>query len=170
MDDENVGEHVYMQILNNAKNYVYITTPYLIIDDSMMSTLCLAAKSGVDVRIITPHIWDKAFVHLTTRSFYRELIRGGIRIYEYSKGFIHSKTVVSDDVTAVVGTTNLDFRSLYLHFECGVRMYGTDAVRDVKTDFIKTMSECQEITAEMCRGTLFTRAIQNFLRLFAPLM
>ena len=170
MDDENVGEHVYMQILNNAEKYVYITTPYLIIDDSMMSALCLAAKSGVDVRIITPHIWDKAFVHLTTRSFYRELIRGGVKIYEYSKGFIHSKTFVSDDVTAVVGTTNLDFRSLYLDFECGVRMYRTNAVIDVKEDFIKTLAECEEVTADMCQGTIFTRAIQNFLRLFAPLM
>ncbi|MGN0203938.1 MAG: cardiolipin synthase, partial [Coprococcus sp.] len=108
MDDENVGEHVYLQILNHAKEYVYICTPYLIVDDSMISALCLAAKSGVDVRIITPHIWDKTLIHMTTRSFYRELIHGGVKIYEYSKGFMHSKTFVSDDHTATVGTTNLD--------------------------------------------------------------
>ena len=120
MDQENVGEHVYLQIINNAKKYVYINTPYLIIDDSMVSALALSAKSGVDVRIITPHRWDKWLVHMTTRSYYRELINAGVKIYEYSKGFIHSKTFVSDDRTTTVGTTNLDFRSLYLHFECDV--------------------------------------------------
>lgn len=112
MDTENVGEHVYLQILNNAKNYVYINTPYLIVDDSMVSALCLAAKSGVDVRIVTPHRWDKWLVHMTTRSYYRTLIEAGVKIYEYTNGFIHSKTFVSDDHIATVGTTNLDFRSL----------------------------------------------------------
>lgn len=100
MDKENIGEHVYLQIINNAKDYVYINAPYLIIDDSMISALCLAAKSGIDVRIVTPHIWDKWFVHMTTRSYYRELINAGVKIYEYSVGFIHSKTFVSDDTTA----------------------------------------------------------------------
>lgn len=112
MDTENVGEHVYLQILNNAKNYVYINTPYLIVDDSVVSALCLAAKSGVDVRIVTPHRWDKWLVHMTTRSYYRTLIEAGVKIYEYTNGFIHSKTFVSDDHIATVGTTNLDFRSL----------------------------------------------------------
>lgn len=170
MDDENVGEHVYMQILNHAKDYVYITTPYLIVDDSMVSALCLAAKSGVDVRIITPHIWDKALIHMTTRSYYRELIQGGVKIYEYTNGFIHSKTFVSDDRTATVGTTNLDFRSLYLHFECGVWMYGSRAVSQVKEDFLNTLGTCQQISLEDCRGNPITRMLQNLLRLVAPLL
>ena len=108
MDRENVGEHVYIQIINAAKDYVYIATPYLIIDDSMLSALVLAAKSGVDVRIITPHIWDKRFVHMTTRSYYRELISAGVKIYEYTKGFIHAKNFVSDDcvATAFICTLN----------------------------------------------------------------
>ena len=170
MDKENIGEHVYLQIINNAKNYVYINTPYLIIDDSMVSALCLAAKSGVDVRIVTPHRWDKWFVHMTTRSYYRELINAGVKIYEYSIGFIHSKTFVSDDTTATVGSTNLDFRSLYLHFECGMWMYQTDAVMEVKEDFLKTLEVCQEITPKDCKCSIPMRVFQDIMRLFAPLM
>lgn len=170
MDKENIGEHVYLQIINNAKDYVYINTPYLIIDDSMISALCLAAKSGVDVRIVTPHRWDKWFVHMTTRSYYRELINAGVKIYEYSVGFIHSKTFVSDDNTATVGSTNLDFRSLYLHFECGMWMYQTDAVMEVKDDFLKTLEVCQEITQKDCKCGIPMRVFQDIMRLFAPLM
>lgn len=160
----------YLQIMNNAKDYVYINTPYLIIDSSVVSALCLAAKSGVDVRIVTPHIWDKWIVHMTTRSYYRELIDAGVRIYEYSKGFIHSKTFVSDDTTATVGTTNLDFRSLYLHFECGVWMYQSTAVMEVKDDFLRTLDACQEITAEDCKCSIPMRIFQDVLRVFAPLI
>lgn len=170
MDTENVGEHVYLQIINNAKNYLYITTPYLIVDDSVLSALCLAAKSGVDVRIITPHRWDKRLVHMTTRSFYRELIDAGVKIYEYSKGFIHSKTFVADDETATVGTTNLDFRSLYHHFECGLWMHKSDAVLQVKEDFLQTLEVCQRMTKDDCKTNLFIRLIQDTLRVFAPLM
>ncbi len=170
MDDENTGEHVYMQLITAAKNYIYITTPYLILDDSVISALILAAKSGVDVRIITPHIADKWFVHVTTRSFYRELIAGGIKIYEFTDGFIHAKTLVSDDDAAVVGTTNFDFRSLYLHFECGVILYGTLAAAAVKKDFLDTVPQCIQITEQACRGNVFIRTLQSVLRLFAPLM
>ena len=170
MDKENVGEHVYRQILYLAKNYVYICTPYLIVDESIVSALSLAAKSGVDVRIITPHKGDHWFVHMTTRSYYRELIHAGVKIYEYTNGFIHSKTFVSDDTTATVGTTNLDFRSLYMHFECGLWMYDSEAVMEVKEDFLKTLEVCHLITADECKGSLFTRSVQDFLRLFAPLM
>lgn len=170
LDKENVGEHVYMQILNNAKDYVYINTPYLIIDDKMVSALCLAAKSGVDIRIVTPHIGDKWFVHATTRSYYRELIKAGVKIYEYTNGFIHSKTFVSDDRTATVGTTNLDFRSLYLHFECGAWVYDSEAVMEIKEDFLKTLELCQPITAEDCKANPIKRGIQDFLRIFAPFM
>lgn len=170
MDKDNVGEHVYLQIINNAKKYVYINTPYLIIDDSMISALCLAAKSGVDVRIVTPHKWDKWWVHMTTRSYYRELIKAGVKIYEYTKGFIHSKTFVSDDRVATVGTTNLDFRSLYLHFECGVRMYDSRAVSEAKEDFLKTLEICHRIKIDDCKSSLPMRIFQDIMRIFAPLM
>lgn len=169
-DRENVGEHVYLQMINRAKDYIFINTPYLIIDDSMVSALCLAAKSGVDVRIVTPHKWDKRLVHMTTRSYYRELISGGVKIYEYSKGFIHSKTFVSDDSSATIGTTNLDFRSLYLHFECGVWMYKSRTVMELKQDFLSTLESCQPITERDCRCNFFKRQFQEILRLFAPLM
>lgn len=169
-DSENVGEQVYLQIINNAKEYVYINTPYLIIDDLLVSALTQAAKSGVDVRIVTPYRWDKKLVHMTTRSYYRQLIKAGVRVYEYSKGFIHSKTFVSDDAVATVGTCNLDFRSLYLHFECGAWMYKSRAVWQVKEDFLTNLEKCQEIRAEDCDHNVIVRLIQDALRLFAPLM
>lgn len=169
-DSENVSEHVYLQIINTAKHYVYINTPYLVVDDSMLSALSLAAKSGVDVRIVTPFRWDKRLVHFTTRSYYRELIRAGVKIYEYSKGFIHSKTFVSDDTVATIGSANLDFRSLYLQFECGVWMYKTEAVTELRDDFLKTLEICHEVREEECHGNMVTRFFQDFLRLFAPLM
>jgi cardiolipin synthase len=170
LDDENVGEHVYIQIINNAKNYVYINTPYLVVDDNLISALTLAAKSGVDVRIITPHRWDKKIVAITSRSYYRQLISAGVKVYEYTNGFNHSKTFVSDDRVATVGTTNLDFRSLYLHFECGVVLYHNRSVRAVKEDFLATLPLCHEITPADCARKVFQRLIPDALRLFAPLM
>ncbi|MDR0472595.1 MAG: cardiolipin synthase [Treponema sp.] len=170
IDDENVGEHVYIQIINNAKEYVYINTPYLVIDDNLISALTLSAKSGVDVRIITPHRWDKWIVAVTSRSYYRQLINAGVRIYEYTEGFNHSKTFVSDDNVATVGTSNLDFRSLYLHFECGVWMYKTESVNAVKEDFLAALPVCREITLGDCSRNAAQRIFQDILRLFAPLM
>jgi len=170
MDRENVGESVYLQIIHSARRYLYITTPYLIVDDNMVSALILAAKRGVDVRIVTPHHWDKRLVHITTRSYYRELLRGGVKIYEYTPGFIHSKTFVSDDTVATVGTVNLDFRSLYLHFECGTCLYHTDSVAQLKQDTDALLTQCQPITEEDCRGNFLLRIIQDVMRLFAPLL
>ncbi len=170
LDYENVGEHVYLQIINNAKNYLYINTPYLIVDENMISALILAAKSGVDVRIVTPHKADKHLVHLTTRSFYRSLIASGVRIYEYSEGFMHSKTFVSDDEVATVGTTNLDYRSLYLHFECGVWLYKTQSTLAVRDDFLSTLDLCEEITLEKCQNNMLVQFIQDVLRVIAPLL
>ena len=170
MDADHVGKHVYLHMIHRAKRYLYICTPYLILDDTLVSALKLSAKSGVDVRIITPHKWDKWAVHLTTRSYYAELIDAGVQIYEYTNGFMHSKTFVSDDSTATVGTTNLDYRSLYLHFECGVLLQGCDAVLQVRDDFLRTLDVCQPITREMCKRGLLTRVLQGVLRLFAPLM
>ena len=170
LDTDHVGEHVYLQILNEAADYVYINTPYLIADDSVVSALCLAAKRGVDVRIVTPHRWDKRLVHLTTRSYYRELIRAGVKVYEYGRGFIHAKSFVSDDCIATIGTTNLDFRSLYLHFECGVWLYGSPTVMQIKEDFQNTLSDCHFITEQDCSANPVTRLLQEVLRLFSPLM
>jgi cardiolipin synthase len=170
IDDENVGEHVYIQIINTARNYVYINTPYLVVDDNLISALTLAAKSGVDVRIITPHRWDKWMVRICSRSYYRQLVMAGVKVYEYSDGFNHSKTFVSDDKVATVGTTNLDFRSLYLHFEDGVWMYGNSTVHAVKADFLDTLPLCHRITLEDCARNAVQRVVQDLLRLFAPLM
>jgi cardiolipin synthase len=170
IDDENVGEHVYIQIINNAKEYVYINTPYLVVDDNLISALTLAAKSGVDVRIITPHRWDKKIVAITSRSYYRQLISAGVKVYEYTDGFNHSKTFVSDDRVATVGTTNLDFRSLYLHFECGVVLYRGRSIQAVKEDFLNTLPFCREISLADCARNIFQRVIPDVLRIFAPLM
>lgn len=171
LDNEPVGENVYLNIINEAKDYVYITTPYLIVDNEMVTALTLAAKSGVDVRIITPHIADKWFVHAVTRAYYKQLTKLGVKIYEYTPGFIHAKNFVSDDSIAVVGTINLDFRSLYLHFECATWMYKTDCVLDVKADYLKTLEECQEVTYEDCLNVnFFVRIGRALLRLFSPMM
>lgn len=171
LDDEPVGENAYLNIINSANKYLYITTPYLIIDNEITMALILAAKNGIDVRIITPHVADKWFVHEVTRAHYKRLTKYGIRIYEYTPGFIHAKNFVSDDKIAVVGTINLDFRSLYLHFECATWMYNTSCISDVKADYFKTLEDCQEITYEdCCKVNIFVRIFRSLLRLFAPLM
>ena len=170
LDIENVAERVYMQIITGARKYVYISTPYLIVDDLMLSALTLAAKSGVDVRILTPENWDKRLVHMTTRSYYRELIDGGVKIYEFTGGFNHAKTFVCDDTVATVGTVNMDYRSLYLHFECGVCLYGGGSVLDVKRDFLETIARCHQITPEECEAGGLRRMAREVLRIFEPLM
>jgi cardiolipin synthase len=170
IDGNNVGSQIYLQIINTAKKYVYINTPYLILDDSFRLALTLSAKTGVDVRIITPHRPDKKAVHLLTRSYYRQLIEAGVRIFEYTCGFNHSKTFVSDDAIATVGTMNLDFRSLYLHFECGVWLYQNSEIQKIREDFLVTQAQCEEITLDMCKGRLATRAVQGALRIVAPLI
>jgi len=170
MDGEDVSEQVYFHIINSARNYLYICTPYFIVDDSMVLALTRAAKSGVDVRIMTPHIPDKKLIFMTTKSYFGELIAGGVKVYEYTNGFVHSKTFVADDEVASVGTANLDFRSLYMHFECGAMLYNTDSVLSVRDDFLKTLEVCREITAEDCKTNIFVRIFRSILRLFAPIM
>ena len=170
MDNEYTGEQVYMNLINGAKNYLYIKTPYLIIDDSMLSALILAAKNGVDVRIITPGIPDKRYVHLTTRSYYKELLRGGVKIYEYTPGFLHSKVLVCDDAVATVGSINLDFRSLYLHFECGAWLLQSNVIQDIKEDFLQTLEQSEQMTEKSCRVSFIKKLVQNIFRLLAPLM
>lgn len=170
LDHEIVGENVYLNIINTANHYVYIYTPYLIIDNEMTTALCLAAKRGVDIKIVTPGIPDKKLVFLLTQSYYKQLVEAGIHIYEYTPGFIHAKCFASDDKVATVGTINMDYRSLYLHFENGVFMYKNDAVMQLKHDMEKTFEISQRITKEMCQGNLRKTLTQSVLRLLAPLL
>lgn len=170
LDHEIVGENVYLNIINTANHYVYIYTPYLIIDNEMMTALCLAAKRGVDVRIVTPEIPDKKAVFWLTQSYYGQLVDAGITIYQYTPGFIHAKCFVSDDKVATVGTINMDFRSLYLHFENGVFLYKNDVVEQMKKDMLNTFEISQHITRQMCRGNLGKTLVQSILRLLAPLL
>ena len=171
MDNEPVGENVYLNLISKARKYVYITTPYLVIDNEMLTALSLAAKSGVDVRIITPCQSDTWYVHLVTRSFYKPLVESGVRIYEYTPGFIHSKTFVVDDLYGVVGTINMDFRSLFLHFECGVWMYACRCIALMKEDILSTLEECREITAGQIAALRLYRTVAGLiLRVFSPLL
>ena len=168
LGNEHVGENVYISIAESAKRYVYFITPYLIITDEMMYALGMAAKRGVDVRIITPGVPDKKLVYSLTRSYYAGLARNGVRIFEYTPGFCHCKMSIADDAVATCGTINLDYRSLYHHFENGCIIYGGEAVDGIKRDFDRTFKECREVT-EKYRSTVL-RMWQLILRLFAPLM
>lgn len=171
LDDETVSETVYFNLINRAKEYVYINTPYLILDNEMVTALTAAAKTGVDVRIITPHIPDKPLVHSVTRSYYYPLLQSGVKIYEYTPGFMHSKAVVADDKVAVVGSVNLDYRSLYMAFESAVWLYGTASVGEIKADFLETLKVCQEVRLEDYRNiSALQRAKWSLLRLLAPLL
>jgi cardiolipin synthase len=170
LDRDEVSENAYLQIIHAAKRYLYINTPYFIVDDALLSALTLAAQSGIDVRIITPHIPDKAFAFLVTRSYYRRLIACGVKVYEYTPGFNHAKTMVSDDEVAMVGTANLDYRSLCLHFECGVKLYKSPAIAAARDDFLATVAVSHEVSQEECAGTAVRRLMQDILAVFAPLM
>lgn len=171
LDDKNPAEGIYMQILNSAQRYVYIVTPYLIIDNSMKECLGLAAKSGIDVRIITPHVPDKWYVHPVTQYNYRDLLDAGVKIYEYTPGFIHSKLFVSDDSVATVGTVNMDYRSFIMHFECGVWMCDNKTVYDIKEHFNTLLLQCEEITLKKFKkASIFVRIKRAILHLFAPFM
>lgn len=169
-DDEHVGEYTHINMINGANKYVYITTPYLVIDQEMKTALMLAAKNGIDVRIIVPHIPDKWYVFALTRSNYKDLIRSGVKIYEYTPGFIHAKSFVVDDKMAIIGTVNMDFRSYYLHYECGVWFYRSKVVDELKIDYIETLEHCQRITMKDCKAVkLPNRILRALLNLFAPM-
>ncbi|MCI5905511.1 MAG: cardiolipin synthase [Oscillospiraceae bacterium] len=171
LDHENVGQNVYLDILYRAKKYVHIMTPYLILDDEMITALTYAAKRGVETVIIMPHIPDKQYAYLLARTYYAELISAGVKIYEYTPGFVHAKVFVSDDIRAVVGSINLDYRSLFLHFECAAYTYGTSSVAETEADYLETLKKCTEITLEDCRRfSLIKRIIGKTLRIIAPLM
>lgn len=170
LDNEILSENIYMNILNGAKDYVYIYTPYLIIDNEMTTALTLAAKRGVDVRIVVPGIPDKKTAFELTKSFCPQLIKEGVKIYHYTPGFIHGKCFVCDDKVATVGTANMDYRSLYLHFECGVYLYKTNSVMEIKEDMEETFKVSERRYNNKTKLPFLFRIYRSLLRLFAPLM
>jgi phosphatidylserine/phosphatidylglycerophosphate/cardiolipin synthase-like enzyme len=166
---EDIGKGVYLNMIHAAREYLYITTPYLICDHEVLDALCLAGKKGVDVRLITPHIPDKRTVFWMTRSNYKVLMDAGVKIYEYTPGFIHAKNFVCDDKFAVCGTINLDYRSLVHHFECGAWMYGTDCIPDMKADFLNTLAASGQVPKDrpVMRG--WQRIIVEVAKVFFPM-
>lgn len=168
---ENIAENVYIDMLYRAKQYVHIMTPYLILDNELLTALTYAAKRGVDVKLLLPHIPDKKMVFAIARTFYPQLLEAGVKIYEYIPGFVHAKVFVSDDEKAVVGTINLDFRSLFLHFECGVYLYRMQTVIDIEKDFSYTLSKSQQVNMEYYKKIpLLSRMTGRVFRVFGPLM
>ncbi|MCL2387416.1 MAG: cardiolipin synthase [Defluviitaleaceae bacterium] len=170
LDNEQLAENVYVDILSQAEHYVYIFTPYLIISEKFVSALQLTAKRGVDVRIITPGIPDKKLVFRLTRSYYRYLLEAGVKIYEYSSGFLHAKSMVCDDEIAVVGTINLDYRSLYLHFECAALLYNVSVIKDIRDDALRVAEDGRQVALTPVRWRLWNDLLEAVLHLFAPLM
>lgn len=168
LDFELTAQSVYMDILNRAQDYVYIMTPYLIIDEEMINCLIHTAKKGVDVKIIVPGVADKKIIHDIGESYYDQLIRGGVHIYEYKPGFVHAKVFVSDDISSVVGTINLDYRSLYLHFENAILLYKSKKIMDIKKDFLNALEDSVEI--KHARFSLVKNFLMSVLRIFASLL
>lgn len=170
-DNVYIGKRAYIHNLNNASEYVYIMTPYLVIDDEMYESMKFAAQRGVDVKIIMPHIPDKPYAFYLARTYYRELLEAGIKIYEYTSGFIHSKMSVSDGSKAIIGTINHDYRSLFLHYECASYMENVPAILDMENDFRETLDKSQEITIpDLKKFKLYTRIFGHIMRLVAPLL
>jgi len=168
---DKIARTVYKAAVHNAKKYVYITTPYLVVDDATVDALRISVQSGNDIRIITPKKWDKWFVHMATQSNYKELLEAGVRIYEYTPGFIHAKTLLSDDEYAVTGTINMDFRSFYLHFENAVWICGSPVLEDFKKDMLDIIDKSEEITLEnWVKRPLFLKIAQNIFHLFEVLL
>ena len=170
LDEEPLAETVYLNILSRAKHYVYIETPYLAVGEEMLDALKMAAKRGVDVRLVVPGIPDKKLVYRLTRSYYVPLIRAGVKIYEYTPGFLHAKCYVSDDKVAVVGSINMDYRSLFLHFECGTLLMHNSQVAVLRDDVRHTLTCCREVQLSDCRTSLPGTLLDSVLRLLSPLM
>ena len=170
LDDENVGENVYLNMILASEYYIYIFNPYLIIDNEMMTALCLAAKRGVDVRIVTPGVSDSKVVFWLADSYFPQLTANGVKVYMYNPGFIHAKVFLCDDKAACVGTFNMDYRSLYLHFECGVFLYKTESISSIKEDMLETLKQSTLLTQETLKRSLSMRFCQRILRVIAPLL
>ena len=170
LDEEVTGQNIYLNIINQANDYVYICTPYLIIDTDMINALTLAAKRGVDVRIIIPGIPDKKIVYSLSESYIEPLVKYGVKVYRYTPGFVHSKMFLADDNIATVGTINLDYRSLYLHFECGLYLENVKCIKEIKNDMIDTLDKSKEVSRKEARPPFLKAVRQAILRLVAPLM
>lgn len=170
LDEEVTGQNIYLNIINQANDYVYICTPYLIIDTDMINALILAAKRGVDVRIIIPGIPDKKVVYSLSESYIEPLVKYGVKVYRYTPGFVHSKMFLADDNIATVGTINLDYRSLYLHFECGLYLENVKCIKEIKNDMIDTLDKSKEVSRKEARPPFLKAVRQAILRLVAPLM
>ena len=171
LDHDKVGERVYMDILNRATKYVHIMTPYLILDSEMETALCFAAERGVEVKLILPGIPDKNAPYALAKMHYASLLDSGVQIYEYTPGFVHAKVFVSDDKEAVVGTINLDYRSLYHHFECATWMYGVPCTGEIEEDFASTLLKCRKVTKDtIWQGHKMLRPLGYLLKVLAPLM
>ena len=171
LDGDKVGERVYVDILNRASRYVHIMTPYLILDAVTENALKFAAERGVDVSIILPGVPDKKVPYAIAMTHYKPLLEAGVKIYEYTPGFVHAKVFVSDDNEAVVGTVNLDYRSLYHHFECGLYMYNTGCIADIEKDFENTRNSCVQVTLHTIKKAKISRKILGFLmKVIAPLL
>lgn len=169
--NEPLGENIYLNMINKAKHEILIYTPYLILPGELVTALGLSAKSGVRVVIVTPGIADKYYVHTLTRAYYPQLIQAGVEIYEYTPGFIHGKVIICDNELASIGTINFDYRSLYLHFECGTLFYKSKVIGKMKKDFSDTLEKSRLITMDDCKKVpWYTRVFRSILRLFAPLM
>ena len=171
LDGERTGEMIYYDILNRAERYVHIMTPYLILDNEMITALSFAAKRGVEVQIIMPHIPDKEYAFALAKTYYKQLIQASVEIYEYLPGFVHAKVFTSDDKKAVVGTVNLDYRSLYHHFECGLYLHRSGEIATIEKDFQQTLRRCKKITLEDVKAEKLIRKVTgSLLKLVAPLM
>jgi cardiolipin synthase len=171
LDDDKVGEMVYMDIFNRAVDYVHVMTPYLILDGELETAIRYAAERGVDVKLILPGIPDKSAPYALAKSHYKRLVESGVKIYEYTPGFVHAKVFVSDDKRAVVGTINLDYRSLYHHYECAAYMYKTDCISDIEEDFQYTLRKCRRVTPETIKNDkLLYKVLGQVMKFIAPLM
>ena len=171
LDEDKVGESVYMDILNRATDYVHMMSPYLILDGELETALKYAAQRGVDVKLILPGIPDKKMAYSLAKTHYRSLYDAGVKLYEYTPGFVHAKVFVSDDKRAVVGTINLDYRSLYHHFECATYMYQTSCIPSIEKDFEDTLLQCREVSEESIRNEkFFYKLVGSLMKIIAPLM
>ena len=170
LDQYRVGERVYMDILSRARKYVHIMSPYLILDGELETALCFAAERGVDVKLILPGIPDKKIPYALAKTYYGTLLKAGVEIYEYTPGFVHSKVFVSDDIRGVVGTINLDYRSLYHHFECAANLYDVDCIADMEADFQSTLQACRKVDTDYLRRRPLKQKLVGWLmRSIAPL-
>lgn len=171
LDKYKAGEAVYMDILNRATDYVHIMSPYLILDGELETALCFAAQRGVDVKLILPGIPDKKVAYSLAKTHYTVLHEAGVKIYEYTPGFVHAKVFVSDDIKAVVGTINLDYRSLYHHFECATYLYRTDCIADIEKDYQETLAKCRQVSTESIKKEKISyKLIGGLAKMISPLM